>query len=172
MNTPDFVRKLKTIVSSNGDQGGQHQFLQEWDLNKKIRRFEFPDDPVFNLVNQYDCSSLCIGLINFYKDLKESNDTIAFADFIEDTLIVNLDTLEVQVIDLYSGDIKLLCSPDTEAFVESLATYAEFVNQEQRGIAPSEEELSSIFKKLAGINERDVYHRFWKMLLGLEPIEA
>ncbi len=171
MEAKNFVENLKNLVPSEGKLAKhglsdeeitsiQQSFLSE---PKKVYRRSI--NPLFSLIENFDVSTLEIGLVRFldYPVETENFWRIGYVD--ADWLVIDKITnqIKVELQDLEDQET-YLCAENSEKFLDALYEVAKYIFSEER-TSPKNCQQAKICTDLAGSEK---CFDFYKMLLSCD----
>jgi len=175
MKAKEFVKSLNDInidFDLLRKLGVSDQFIA--DKEKSYRAIPngknyISDHPIVELVENFDCSNLEIGMITFDKKIKETNKYIFFGRFEIDDLVI--DKITGRVVMLESGMEHVLyeCSKNDSEFLTAIFNVAVFLERRSTDDALYENEELNIqmAEEFGDIAGGSTYYDFYKMILGV-----
>jgi hypothetical protein len=128
-------------------------------------RSKYYNDVVLDLIDNYDCSKVVIGLVRFLKDVIETDAYFQFGNVDSDLLVVDKTDNAVKVLDeLNYHHVIWDCAKNSSSFLDALLTCAAFFTDNLNGECTPLQKATSIEKcvYLAGGEE---YLPFYEVLL-------
>lgn len=127
------------------------------------------ENPILELVLNYDCSQLRIGMIEFYETIKETEDSIFFGQFEIDELAINRISNEIVLFELGLDHIICYCASNGSNFLDAILIAAEFLNK--RGVNKkmyNDEQLNIQMAEECGeAAGGEKYYGFYRMMFGV-----
>ena len=180
MNVINFVNILKAIPSEENankykELGLDDDFIREYIgryffIENKVKQYD-GEDPIKQLVSNYDGNSVAIGLITF--DIKPYEDDLYyyFGRFEIDLLAINKNTGEINQLE-YGSDSHLLNSAAKSGllFLEALIEAAKFLDEcgIDDDLYEDQVAINAIADKCSQLAGGDTYLDFYRVLLGSE----
>lgn len=141
----------------------------ECQVKKQIRRNIISDDVILNLLNQFDCSTIQIGLITLSQEAIEKEDYYLLGHVELDLLSLNKITKEIEVRDHDDNShIIWKCASSSLKFLNALLVCAESFSKRIENVSLSDDEVF-ISKTIIACTRTaggENYKRFYKMLFG------
>jgi len=178
LNELDFAARLKMLSPSKEDMIKKNlpedfvdNFLQRYICIKRtsFKRPSFLDNTLLNLVSNFDCSKIEIGIISFLPEFVEKPSFYYVGNAEQDIIVLDKTFLSVNVVDAFYPDhIIWKCASNAENFLEALLVAADFFTSRVKdtSLLTNESytlERASICSEIAG---GDAYLKFYKMLFG------
>ena len=132
------------------------------------------DDPLLRLVDEFDTSTLEIGLVRFSREVEHRGGDYCIGVVEADPILVDRKTGRVRTEDLACpGHEMWPCGASGEQFLEALLLVAEFygpdlVDYHDPAYQPRAHQMAAKCAEVAGGDE---YHDLYLMLLGCEDME-
>lgn len=175
MEAAEFVEKLRSIeidASLLKKQGVSDEFIEDikraYIVLPKALSIE-SQYAIVELVENYDCSHLEIGMVTLTAKTEESGNFIYFGKANEHDLAI--DTITGAVVLLESGfdDLLFNCAQNDRYFLSAIFNVAAFLERRsvEEGLYENEElniEMAEEFGDIAG---GSAYYDFYKMMLGV-----
>ncbi len=177
MTEIEFVKALKEIPSQKTIEvyktmGLDDDFITEYLNNYKFKilgRNKEYCDPIKNLVNNYDGSTVTLGMITFNIDPEEDEDYYFFGCFEVDYLVINKNLKTIEMLEYGEQDHVLCkCASSSSRFLEAILLAAQFAEK-----CGSDEVLYNdkdanilVIEECASLAGGDEYIDFYKMMLG------
>lgn len=175
MEAKEFVEQLRDItieVDLLKKQGVSDQFIA--DRQKSYRatfngKYYITDHPVVDLIENFDCSNIEIGMINFEEKVEENLDYIFFGKFEIDDLAIDKATGCVVMLEAGLDHVLYECAKSDSDFLNAIFNVAAFLERRsvEEGLYENEElniEMAEEFGDIAG---GSAYYDFYKMMLGV-----
>jgi hypothetical protein len=177
MNVIEFINKLNDIpfpkeIYRNADYSEQFiiDLIEAYSVKKKNKLYIRNNNPIIELMDNYDLSKLSICYTSFYEKYEEDAEFIFFANFDADILAIEKETEEVCLIDSQSiNNYRMLsCAASSSNFLATLVEAANF--NEKRAIyqdlqeSKIAEDKANLISEIAGGNK---YLQFSKLLIGI-----
>jgi hypothetical protein len=124
---------------------------------------------LLNLISNYDCSKVSIGIIDFLPEIIERPDHYYFGNAEQDIIVVDKVTLGVNVVDpAEPSHIIWKCASNGELFLEALLLCAEFFTARVKdySLLSNDDYTLKIANECGEIAGGEEYTRFYKMLFG------
>jgi len=179
MNANQFVKKLGDLYSQEIAMKMQQDGLSE-DYIKEYRNSYFFitlqnqrifHDPLIDLVNNYDGSKVCIGMLNFDIKPYEDDNYYYFGNFEGDLLGIDKNLKTIQILE-YGTDNHILydCASNSENFLKAILMVAEISKRCELDSEFSNNDIlickmAEECGEIAG--NREDYQDFYKMMLGV-----
>lgn len=175
MEAKEFVEQLRDItieVELLKKQGVSDQFIA--DRQKSYRAISkgknyITEHPVVDLIENFDCSNIEIGMINFGEKVEESIDYIFFGKFEIDDLAIDKATGGVVMLEIGVDQVLYECAKSDSDFLNAIFNVAVFLERRsvEEGLYENEKlniEMAEEFGDIAG---GSAYYDFYKMMLGV-----
>lgn len=175
MIASEFVEGLKGInVRSDflKKQGVSEQFIEDrkrsyFDAYK--RGGNISQYPLVELVENYDCSNLEIGMITFDERIEDKRRFLFFGRFEVDDLAVDITTGGVVMLECGLDHILYDCAQNDSSFLEAILNTAVFLERRcfEEGLYENEEVNIQMAEEFGDIAGGEKYYDFYKMMLGV-----
>ncbi|WP_156305425.1 hypothetical protein [Sphingobacterium endophyticum] len=175
MKASEFVEGLKGIsvrtdllkkqgVSDQFIEGRKRSYLAAYKGGGSVSQY-----PLVELVENYDCSNLEIGMITFDERIEQKGRFIFFGRFEVDDLAVDLITGSVVMLECGLDHILYDCARNDSSFLDAILNAAIFLERRsgEEGLYENEElniQRAEWFGDIAG---GEKYYDFYKMMLGV-----
>ena len=121
--TPEDYRKYKVSEQYIERALQRYRCLPKHQKERKV----ITSDTILNLLQDYDCSKVEIGIITFARDIMEAADYYKIGNAEVDLLVISKITMQVEVRDYDSPDhVMWPCASNSDNFLEALLLCAEF----------------------------------------------
>lgn len=127
------------------------------------------NDPILNLINEFDCSSIQIGLISLSESVKDVESFIIIGNLEADYLVLNKVTLEIEVRDHDNPNFIIWsCAKNSNSFLEVLLSYASYIALKIKDVSLIDNDQlttkiqNALIEKAGGSK----YRGFYEMLLS------
>ena len=175
MKASEFVEGLKGISVRTDllkKQGVSDQFIED---RKRSYLAAYKGGgsvcqyPIVELVENYDCSNLEIGMITFDERIEEKGRFIFFGRFEVDDLAVDLITGSVVMLECGLDHILYDCAQNDSSFLEAILNTAIFLERRsvEEGLYENEELNNQMAEEFGDIAGGEKYYDFYKMMLGV-----
>jgi hypothetical protein len=178
MKADKFVTQLRKVfvdVQAHKDKG----FSKE-DIEKLLKSYyatgkpvlsssvTFKEDPVLDLVQNYDATSLEIGMVTFLEKIEEERDYLSFGKFEIDDLVIKKSTGNILMLGEGKDHVLYPCAQNGDKFLDALLIAANFFEMRSMDDVLYEDQqltcqLAIECSEIAGGVE---YEDFYKMFLG------
>jgi hypothetical protein len=176
MNALEFVSSLKKIptkerLSQIEKQGLGQDFLEEYIgcfTFKQIRNNRI-NNPIEELVNNFDGSSVEIGMITFDIEPFDHEDYFVFGRFEIDFLVISKRTGEIKLIDHEDeSNIMYECASGSSVFLKAILEAAAFLDKlpYKNNLANDQKQICEMAESCSSIAGGNKYIGFYKTLLG------
>lgn len=175
MKASEFVEALKEInvrndllkkqgVSDQSIEDRKSSYLAAYKGGGSVSQY-----PLVELVENYDCSNLEIGMITFDERIEEKGRFIFFGRFEVDDLAVDLITGSVVMLECGLDHILYDCAQNDSSFLEVILNTAVFLEKRsvEEGLYENEELNIQRAEGFGNIAGGEKYHDFYKMMLGV-----
>ncbi|WP_156305467.1 hypothetical protein [Sphingobacterium endophyticum] len=175
MKASEFVEALKGInvrtdllkkqgVSDQAIEDRKRSYLAAYKGGGSVSQY-----PLVELVENYDCSNLEIGMITFDERIEEKGRFIFFGRFEVDDLAVDLITGSVVMLKCGLDHILYDCAQNDSSFLEAILNTAVFLEKRsvEEGLYENEELNIQRVEGFGNIAGGEKYHDFYKMMLGV-----
>lgn len=175
MEAKEFVEQLRDItieVDLLKKQGASDQFIADRQKSYRAiskRKNYITEHPVVDLIENFDCSNIEIGMINFGEKVEESIDYIFFGKFEIDDLAIDQVTGGVVMLEIGVDHVLYECAKSDSDFLNAIFNVAVFLERRsvEEGLYENEKlniEMAEEFGDIAG---GSAYYDFYKMMLGV-----
>jgi len=130
-----FVEKLKQLAPLPSELVGRglsndfiDYFIRRYICLPRIRLNKFYNKgAIFNLINEYDCSTMEIANISFVQSVIEKDNYYQVGNLEQDILSINKISLEIEVLDFAEPRHRIWsCASNQENFLDALLLCADF----------------------------------------------
>lgn len=178
MTAAEFVTALKEIpidVDSLRNLGVSEKYIEDkinnFRLAKKVNTQlseGYYDNPILDLLTNYDCSYLKIGMIEF-KDTIDTEDYIFFGKFEIDDLAIHRISGEIVMFELGLDHILYYCSGSGERFLDAILIAAEFLNKRSvdDNLYQDEQLNIKMAEECGDAAGGEKYYDFYRMMFGV-----
>jgi hypothetical protein len=175
MKANDFVEGLRNI-NIEADlmklSGLSDEFIEKM---RKRYILNYRDDisvstyPIIQLIENYDCCNLEIGMITFNEVIEETENYIYFGKFEIDNLVIDKITGKILMEEYDTDHIFNECAQNDTLFLKALLSVAAFLEKSSTDEKLHDNDALNIqmaeeFGDIAGGED---YYFFYKMLLGV-----
>ena len=164
-NAPPTDELKRRGISAAASEGLRKSFFPQL----KSSMGALHSDPVVDFVTRYDASSIEIGMIRFGKLGEEAGGKLSFGKAEADTLLINVNTGEIEVEELGSGGhVLFLCARDGASFFDALLPAARFLGAclWNEDLAYNQAAARSIAEECTRLAGGERYSTFFSTLLG------
>lgn len=173
-----FVEKLKSLAPSRDSFKQKNlpddfieNLLDKYNCKERHRRKKrvFSVNELLNLLSNYDCSKVSIGIIDFLPEVIEMPGYYYFANAEQDIIVVDKVTLGVNVVDpTEPSHIIWKCASNGGVFLEALLLCAEFFTARVKdySLLSNDDYTLKIANECSEIVGGPEYLKFYKMLFG------
>ncbi|GGH14923.1 hypothetical protein FAZ19_07050 [Sphingobacterium alkalisoli] len=175
MKASEFVEGLKKIKIDAGPlkkRGLSDQFIEDFK-----RAYYAPPTgsncvsphPVVELVENYDCSSLEIGMVTFDEKIEETEDYLFFGKADEHDLAIDITTGAVVMVESGFDDILFNCAQNDARFLAAILNIGVFLLRRvfEAGLSENDELNIQMAEEFGDIAGGEKYYDFYKMMLGV-----
>lgn len=175
MKASEFVEALKGInvrtdllkkqgVSDQFIEDRKRSYLVAYKGGRSVSQY-----PLVELVENYDCSNLEIGMITFDERIEEKGRFIFFGRYEVDDLAVDLITGRVVMLECGLDHILYDCAQNDSSFLEAILNIAVFLEKRsvEEGLFKDEELNIQMAEEFGNIAGGEKYYDFYKMMLGV-----
>lgn len=175
MNAKEFVNRLGDIkidIDLLKQQGVSDQFITH-KKNAFIAlangKSILSEHPVIELVENYDCSNLEIGMITFDQKVEETDRYVFFGKFEIDDLAIDKITGAVVMVENDLDHVIYECSKNDSDFLEAILNVAIFLRRRtvEEGLYEDEQLNIKMAEEFGDIAGGTAYYDFYKMMLGV-----
>ena len=179
MNAQEFVDKLKSIPSQKTidiyrNKGLDDDFIAEYLGNYNFRKLDNTveyDDPIKSLVNNYDGSTVTLGMITFDIEPEEDEDYYVFGAFEADILAINKNLKTIEMLEYGTDDHVLCkCAQNSSSFLDAVIEAAHFAEKcsSDQTLYQNKKALSVVIEKCGELAGGEDYLDFYKVMLGYD----
>lgn len=148
-----------------------NELIQSYNCAPKFNQTKriVSSDGLINLLNDYNCSHVKIGIVSFENQVIENRDYYLIGHVELDLLILNKISLQIEVRDHDSpGHVLWACALNGTRFLDALLLCADLFSSRMKDLSSDEDvELTLKRVKLCADAAGGVeYIKFYKMLLG------
>jgi hypothetical protein len=176
MNALEFVNSLKEIPTKERLSQIEKQGLGQYFMEEYIGCYTFKkkdskklNNPIEELVSNFDGSSVEIGMITFDIEPFENEDYFAFGRFEVDYLVISKRTGEIKLIDHEDvNNIMYDCASDSSSFLKAILAAAAFLDKlpYDDNLANDQKQICEMAGNCSRIAGGNKYNGFYKTLLG------
>jgi hypothetical protein len=179
MNAKQFVKKLNKIPTQERiellkelelSQDCIDEYVSSYQLEKNEIVTEI-NDPIINLLANYNGQKVKIGMITFDIELFETSNYYIFGRFEMDLLVLDKKSREIKMLDYEAIDYVIChCAKNSSLFLDSILIAAEFMEKlpYDDDLANSQLELCKMANLCAEKAGGNSYNNFYKMLIGCD----
>lgn len=143
MNAKEFADKMNFIEPKIDDSAA----FDESFINQHLNIFKFypkgqgikSDDPIVELLTNYEASNVEIGMINFISEPNEKGEYLFFGRFDADDLVIHKKTGRVQLKEFGKAHILCDCAENSALFLDALYCSAMHLGQIPLGAEEEED---------------------------------
>ena len=172
MDAKEFVEKMNSIDPKINDNAG----FDDGFINEHLNIFKFypkdqgvkSDNPIVELLTNYDGSKVEIGMVNFVSELNEKGGYLFFGRFDADDLVIDKRTGKVQLKESGQAHILCDCAENSALFLDAIYCSAMHMGQIPLG-AEEDEDQALVCDKAMECSAKaggEAYLTFYKMLMG------
>lgn len=175
MNAVEFVEKLRNIKIDDSllrKQGVSDEFIEEikraYIIMPKERTIA-SQYVIVELIENYDCSRLEIGMITFNEKTEEISSFIYFGKANEHDLAIDTTTGSIVLLESGFNDIIFNCAKNDKSFLSSIFEAALFLEKRavETGLYEDVELNIQMAEEFGDIAGGKLYYDFYKMMLGV-----
>lgn len=175
MKASEFIEGLKGISVRTDllkKQGVSDQFIED---RKRFYLAAYKGGghvsqyPLVELVENYDCSNVEIGMIKFDERVEVKGRFIFTGRFEVDDLAIDLTTGSVVMLECGLEHILYNCAQNDSSFLEAILNIAVFLERRtvEEGLYENEELNIQMAEEFGDIAGGEKYYDFYKMMLGV-----
>jgi len=179
MEAREFVNLLKSIPSNEAINSYRSRGLDDDFIKEYLNSFNFQEldksknygDPILDLVNNYDGSTVAIGMITFDIELEEDNDYYIFGRFEADFLAINKNLKIVEMLEYGTNDYVIYqCARNSSSFLNAIIEAAGYMGKcaSDSNLRKDKNILSLVVERCGDLAGGDDYIDFYKMMLGFD----
>lgn len=177
MKAKDFLDRLEALkptpneLNESGIPEESHAiFIDAYEASMNPNIQYHNDDPVLDLIENYDASKLEIGMVTFSEPRDLHENLLQIGRFEEDALCLNSNNGEVVVVDGNEPEhLMWKCSSNTDTFLSALICAASFLSGKLRQDSQFDQiAINDVVRECSVIAGGDTYIDFYKVLLASE----
>lgn len=174
MNSKDFIKGLALLMPDK--EHLQSAGYGEKEIERIAARFNIEptrvykaeDDPIIDLLLNYQVDKLEIGMIHFQEELLENENYFLFGNFAGDALCIDKSNKNIVLIDEQTGDQLLFCASNSSTFLNAILFASNFLSEKIIKLDFGDDQAASCHyacqaSTIAGGSE---YLDFYKQLVG------
>lgn len=175
MKASEFVEGLKRISVRKDllkKQGVTDQFI-EHRKRSYLAAYKGGESvsqcSLVELVENYDCSNLEIGMIRFDERIEEKGRFVFFGRFEVDNLVIDITSGSVIMLECGLDHVLYDCAQNDSSFLEAILNTAVFLERRsvEDGLYENEELNNQMAEEFGDIAGGEKYYDFYKMMLGV-----
>lgn len=179
MEAPEFVNLLKSIpskeaINSYRSKGLDGDFIMEYLDSFNFKEYDESKvygDPILDLVNNYDGSTVVIGMITFDIEPEEDDNYYVFGRFEADFLAINKSLKIVEVLEYgTNGHVIYQCARNSSSFLNAIIEAAGYMGKcvSDSNLRKDKSILNLVIERCGDLAGGDDYIDFYKMMLGFD----
>jgi len=179
MNTIQFVERLRQIptlerIELLKELELPQEFIDEYTSSYRFEKKEVvteKDEPILDLVTNFNGQTVKIGMITFDIELYETSRYYIFGRFEMDLLAIDKKTKEVVMLDYEAIDHVIYnCAKNSNLFLDSIFYAAEFMEKlpYDDDLANNQSEICKTVNLCAEKAGGSPYINFYKMMIGCD----
>lgn len=175
MKASEFVEGLKGIsvrtdllkkqgVSDQFIEDRKRSYLATYKGGEIVSQY-----PIVELVENYDCSNLEIGMVTFDERIEETEDYLFFGRANEHDLAIEIITGNVVMVEYGLNNILFNCAKNDESFLSAILNVAIFLERRsvEEGLYENVKLNIQMAEEFGDIAGGERYYDFYKMMLGV-----